>query len=1185
MKILALGISAACTLALLPTLAPAQSLDVGFSASTKPDYSIIYTGRLFGYFRYPSEQASDEKGCPDPATVPVPAEVAQFRASVGDLGRSGMPILVAMGDNFAPELLARAIRNRETGTPHAGELVSKDLFTPDPAGNGWHQDAALSPASLRELSSAQGAVPSDNVGCFLRLIGFNAAVPGQQDFNFGPERLRQLARFLAEPAAGQYRPVQMLAANLLISTKPHNPAPVIPSSALPAAIQAALKPDAGVQVHLPSTVMPWLPDVTIESKIKNFEVFDCLASHQNPRQFDLPSAGRGNCLQLHAPVDAPNHFRFEKPQHPSGSFLSGYFFLDPGDNHALCVVQPNAAAPITHCELFSVQYPFFQYRPDSGTSTPAPYYLSSQSVAVFGVLDPSLASYIGELDGTWMNEDPKFDTTIEITDPVEAVRQQIAACDLDPRCRAAHKILLAQMPYYKASQMATKLDGIDLVIAQADPEHATGNESTRRTIGGPHSSRDSNRSAFVLAPGFAYHSTDDPLSINLRRADFYSEVADGDAIDQALTNTVRDPPVPAPSAFETLHPRMLATRAAAATGTPQTAGPAQSYENLALLTMEKFCGSDIALLQHRDIFTGFDRAIAFWPRDRSYTTQQLLDEVLWNQDFVFCLPVKGSTLKKVLQESAAFDQQDKDDLSLEVEKGRGLSTLGLTQDPVSKDILIRGEPMDDQKIYGVAMTDYLAFGNTGYPEFASEAVPPRVHLTSLRGLNRLTGLACLRLPPDPTTNGCQAEEIQSAQYFDAIRITPFDTSPGLTALTQLRQWVSHPLRTQPLPTLFEKPSNAPQNVVENRGLWWLTLQNMSLEYDLTFIRGADQTVPANFSGINSFSQLSTPESSQLGLWTRVRGGYAFPRLVDFFASGEERYTRAAVREAAVSGNGDFGPYQLTLNNNIVRAEFGVISKPLFHTLPIHALVSENLSTQVSNPFQQLAVPVSCSGSGCVPGATSLTTFKLGKNFLVMTRLGARLQNKVSWFEAGREYGENLGIPFGYTLQDPGRAQPFSCSASGNMSLGGCVASDPFFTSGSKVLPNLENQRIAGWFMDFHTAAPLYRSKLQLTVDSYGEVFDRRANDSGFNTRYYEDLTVALKVPLFGNLTFAPQVETFLFQNKVVPNQQVLTNHYSFITSSLKLEYGFDWRRGVGWWRALRYPNGVSIAPSSGPPAP
>jgi hypothetical protein len=1144
---------------------------------------VIYTGRLFGYFRYPSQQTSDEKGCPDPSTNPLPAEAAQFQAAMRDLSSSSEPLPVAMGDNFAPELLARSMRNSQAGTPHFGELMSKDLFTPDPSGTVWRRDFDLSSASLRKLSSTQGAVPSDNVGCFLRLIGFKATVPGQEDFYFGAERLRELARFLAEPANGQYRPVQMLAANLLIETKRHHAPPALPLSALPTPIQAALKPGGDVQILLPSAVMPWLPAVTVKSKLTGFKVFDCPASRDDPRQFDLPGTSQSNCVQLHATSVESAEFKFEKPRHPSANYLPEYYHLDPGDNHAICVELPAPAKSQMHCELFSVQYPFFQYRPDPAGFAPAPYYVDSQSVAIFGVLDPSLAGYVGQLNSAWKNEDPNFDTTIAISDPVEAVRQQMAACHMDDRCCHAHKVLLAQMPYYKAMQLAAKLNGIDLVVAEADPGHATGNEAMTRTIDGARGSRDSNRSAFVLSPGFVYHSSGDPLSINLRRVDFYSHPGAGGVVTEGFANTVRDPVVPQPPPFEALHPRGLAVRAAVASGTSVSVGSAQSYENLALLAMEKFCGSDVALLQHRDIFTGFEKAIAFWPRDHTYTTQQLLDEVLWKHDFVFCLPVQGSTLKKVMQESDIFDQQDRDNLSFEIEKDRGLSTLGITRDPESQDLLIRGEPVQDQKLYGVAMTGYLAFGDTGYPEFASEAVRPPVRLTSLTGLNRLTGLACLRLPPNPAANACQAEEIQSAQYFDAIRLIPFDTSPGLTALGQLRQWASHPLNEQNIPTMFEKPTDTPENVVERRGLWWLTLENMSLAYNLTFVRGADQSVPANFSGINSFSQLATPESSQLGLWTRLRGGYSFPRFVDFFASGEERYTRAAVRLATTSGG--FGPYQLTLNNNIVRGEFGLLSKPLFRALPIHALLSENLSTQVANPFQQLSVPVACSGSSCVPGATTLATFELGKNFLVMTRAGARLQNKVSWLEGGREFGENFGIPFGYTLLDPGRAQPYSCAASGNTSLGQCAASDPLFTGASKVLPNLENQRIAGWFLDFHTAAPLYRSKLQLAVDSYGEVFDRRPNDSGFNTRYYEDLTVGLKIPLFGNLTFAPQVELFLFQNKVVPGQQAMTNHYTFVTSSLSLEYGFDWRRGVGWLRALRYPNGVSTAPSPAPPAP
>src|SRR5581483_12197510 len=99
------------------------------------------------------------------------------------------------GENFAPELLARAVLDREPGSPHSGEMISKDVF-----------------------AAGAHSVASDNVACFLRLMGFDAIVPGQQDFYYGPERLRQMARFLAEPAGGAYHSVAMLAANLAVSS-------------------------------------------------------------------------------------------------------------------------------------------------------------------------------------------------------------------------------------------------------------------------------------------------------------------------------------------------------------------------------------------------------------------------------------------------------------------------------------------------------------------------------------------------------------------------------------------------------------------------------------------------------------------------------------------------------------------------------------------------------------------------------------------------------------------------------------------------------------------------------------------------------------------------------------------------------------------------------------------------------
>ncbi len=681
-----------------------------------------------------------------------------------------------------------------------------------------------------------------------------------------------------------------------------------------------------------------------------------------------------------------------------------------------------------------------------------------------------------------------------------------------------------------------------------------------------------------LTPASPYANRHDFLSTNLRKADLY--LTQG---NRYLANRVEDVAFTLPVSRKCVT-CSLNSEVASAVSAADAGNIAVNYQNLALKSMQQFCGADVALLQHRDVFAGFDKAVSLWPESLKPTPQDFLDEALWKGDFAFCLPLKGSTLKTVLRESADFDRQDQDNLSIEVEKGRGLSTLGIQNDPRSGQPLIRGQAIEDSKLYGVAMTDYLAFGNTGYPALSSQAIQPAVRAVSLKGLNRLTGLACEQLSAQFTNGTCHADEIPASEYFASIEQHPFDTSRGLTAWIEFRRWVTHPLQPQPEVTTFvANKTRVPENVVERRGLWWFTLQNISLAYNLNFIGGSDRTVPGNFVGNNSFSQLSTPESSRMDLWARIRGGYSFPRFVDFYSSAEVRYSRQSIRTSI--SNGNFGDYQTTLNNNLLRAEAGFTTKPLTSRIPVRFLLSENLLSQPTAPFQQFVAPLACGDLPCPDRSSRLTTFDLAKNYLVMTRLGARIQNDQSWFEAGREYGANIDTPFEYSIIDAYTPVPFTCPAASSSFLSECVGLDPFFTVRSKIIPRLRNQSISGWFADFHTAVPLWSSKLQLVADSYGEVFDNLREDTTYNTRFYEDFTLALRVPVWGNLSFSPQVETFFFQNKIVPDQPAAFNHYVFVTTSIALQYGFDWHRGVGWLRALRFPNGVSNTTSATLPRP
>ena len=835
----------ACFVLFLLTAFTGDAQTWGPPPGAQPAYSLVYTGKLFGYFRYPDIQTSADRGCPDVASTPLPPQVKQFQSLLQSLVSPGRE-LVAMGENFAPELLSRSVRIQTPGSPHYGEMVNKDV-----------------------VATERGEVLSDNVACFLRLLGFDAIVPGQQDFYYGPERLRQLARFLASPGSPSYKPVQMLAANLVISSSLRHRNPPLRANGRPTPSEIAITASSLVHFELPSAVMPWLPSVAARGNVAALSVYDCPAASNDPGSFRMPDEEENHCTQLQPVSDTPLTFRFARPAAPSQNFIPAYYSLDPGSNHALCAVYSDDDSPQTRCQLFSVQYPFFQYQPTPVKTTPAPYFVpeNPKGAVVFGIVDPSLVGYIGQLSDVWINNDKRFDTRADVIDPIEALRQVLQLCDSDKSCRGRPKILLAQMLYYKASQLAARLKAFDMVVAQPDADHATGTETISRS--------GAQNTPYVVAPGNSFDaSRDDPLSTNLRRVDYYPGAATG----RFFANQVFDASI----RMDTAGPcRTCALDQQAARLTDASSNPKNSYEDLALTSMQQFCGSDVALLQHRDVFAAFEKAVGLWPHSFRPTPQQLLDELLWKGDFAFCVPIKGSTLKKIMSESAAFDKQDQDNLSIEVEKGRGLSTLGIQEDE-SGGLFIRGQEVQDNKLYGVGMTDYLAFGNTGYPELASEAIQPVVRLVSLKSLNRLTGLACQRLPKDFTRNACQSDEISAADYFSAIEQRPFDTTRGLTAWLQLRDWATHPLETQPNATTFvARKTNVPENVVERRGLWWFTLQNVSLGYNLNFIQGSDRTVPGNFVGNNNFSQLSTPESSLFSLWARARGGYSFPRYVDF----------------------------------------------------------------------------------------------------------------------------------------------------------------------------------------------------------------------------------------------------------------------------------------------------------------
>src|SRR6266705_967697 len=266
----ALMIRASWVLFCLITLATASFSQGSSRATTGPipsptasptSQQIVYTGSLFGYFRVLDLQSGmTPRGCPILTPIPTPSSASKPDCSSSEKDDKNEnqnskaasqflkkknrcfenAILVGTGDNFAPRLEARVFdpeakplldpldlkpRNYQPGNKelYSWYELTEEQQNATGAKSRWvfYDSVKKFPDLEKQLREGNGTIPTDNVGCFLAAAGYTAVVPGKHDFYFGPERVRELARFMASITASKdYKPVQMLGANLVIKTVP-----------------------------------------------------------------------------------------------------------------------------------------------------------------------------------------------------------------------------------------------------------------------------------------------------------------------------------------------------------------------------------------------------------------------------------------------------------------------------------------------------------------------------------------------------------------------------------------------------------------------------------------------------------------------------------------------------------------------------------------------------------------------------------------------------------------------------------------------------------------------------------------------------------------------------------------------------------------------------------------------------
>lgn len=540
-------------------------------------------------------------------------------------------------------------------------------------------------------------------------------------------------------------------------------------------------------------------------------------------------------------------------------------YLEAGLNHAFCV-DPTDDFPIFGesrrefriCQPFPVQMPMFWADPDNpapeksisekastsqvasvnapaqekaaprgmakcadAAEIPCPYYLVPRgqlSIAIFGVVDPDLLSNVGMLNASWLNKNPKWDTSAQVTAPDYALLQTLELCYTDDNCREAPKVLMAQMSYARATQLIanSNFNGVfDVVITQASADHDTGiihnqyqGTTPRFTLTPPESLSTDSMSAPVFTPQ-VYVAT-----IEKKSAPTAPERYDDDAMYERQTchaNPKTPSPIPAsPSDAHDFGPcwsiRNTTARYDISIATnrdvyppsdlkklpaqsPPTCTPgatcytleqlakeylakynsdrsAQAYPltnpsasdpvaQAVLFAMRKSLGADAAILQTRDLYDSDNQSRQ---RFEIKNLQDQISRVIWKGDMAIVLHITGATIRKLLKQSATFAKLDKNSLNTEIEAGRDLITR-LYADPKDSDtIYINGAVMNDATIYAVAATDFISGGDTGYADLTSPDVLPayRVRDFAHPRIKPITGMVCTEIaaPVAAGTNIC-----------------------------------------------------------------------------------------------------------------------------------------------------------------------------------------------------------------------------------------------------------------------------------------------------------------------------------------------------------------------------------------------------------------------------------------------
>lgn len=1187
------------------------------------DVRIDATAGLFGYFRLPDYQ--DLHGIEAEETNAARFYCASTKDSASQDAKvflqkfqaPGDRLLLGTGDNFGPNFGARMFTDdpqTSSRTSFADGHQEKELYYWDWSarqwmyydGRSWDSNQHQWTASKAPWSVRQGTdtIPTDNVACFLSYAGYAAIVPGKHDFRYGPERLRQLARFLASINQDGFSPVQMLGSNIVIKlgwAKDHKPLALSQKPPLPLQIEGAPPDGLGFDEFTDGGfVYPWLQSIplvagagtTEDALSRDYRFVLCKANNTNPDKF--LDTSKHVCLTLvarnmrlesesgtrtadrrdkHPDITASSidllpktHFELDlyPDEHPAED-------LEPDASYAVCAEYIGAANSKDqgrfYCTQFSTYIPFFQYghlgkKPP--TCDPDSYFYrklsNGKEVVVFGVVDPSMAEHVGAGNLQWDlynekgHEDKLHTARVTFADPEKALEQTEELFEKEHPHFDGLRVLLAQMEPTAAQAFGARLPRhlrFNIIITEGDDQEATPTEEidylqakdapTRTLIVVPHRHDRTIRCESRTTPCGDREVHVDEITVKSGGKYVVSEhhepVRVGNPPDRIKRGN-RSFAAMVDAIWQKQFPRVSPT------GDAST-----DFQTIVLNIIRRQEHADAALLQSRDFFVPIlneflehycqSKADLSCEKDIADHFEELMDRILWKGDFIQTISVKGSVLQQVLDQSSKFKQADDSCCQLVDEPARGIVSLGVVKDATSGSYQINGGPLDRNALYTIAVSDYIALGDTGYPELA---VPPvgddtRSPFSHDKSHQLISSWVCKRFAEGLRGNpvlppiSCSANippYTKGGLYYDTLEnVLPADPRHGLTPNKQLGLWASQGVHSA------TGPHQPAEQLVEQRRRWEVSTDTLSIGFSGVSHSGNEATLANLFGGVLD-PQVNSKRSRSISLGVNSKAA-RYGRSMDLFVNPIINYQQQTIAQAS-------GTSSETQAFNTVAIEFGTY----IHTHQTQSL--PNLLWATYGHFEtQLANPVTTLRSPSV-------TFGQGRTNLLLARFGPRWQNRKSFAELGIEGGKTLNAIQSFRILNPTNGSLLLSCAEASTSLQQCITNSGLsIPANSRFVPVRNPLTRTGVYWKLGLVIPV-RPSITYTFNESSDFFFNSSGDNSANTRYRHELDQALafQVANFPALSFQPSLTLFFYENKVAYNT-LFQQQYS-----IKINYSFDW---------------------------